>query len=149
MLIYLSIGASLLALFYAGYLAKKLYSMDRGTDKMSHIADAIHSGSMAFLNREYRTLVVFTLAVAVVLALFLGSLETAFAFLVGAVFSAFTGNLGMRIATAANVRTAQAASEDMQKGLKTAFSSGLIMGLSVVGHIHKGRRRRRRPCGQG
>ncbi len=132
MIVYYSIGASLLALMFAAVLTKKLYSQPTGSDKMREIAGAIHEGAMAFLNREYRTLVVFAVVVAALLAAFI-DWRTAVTFLVGAFCSALTGNVGMRIATAANVRTAEAAKEELDKGLKTAFSSGLIMGLCVVG----------------
>jgi len=132
MILYLAILTSFLALFLAGYQAKKIYSLDVGNEKMKEIADAIHKGAMVFLHREYRTLAVFSLVVAGVLYLTL-SWQTALCFLAGAFFSALAGNIGMRVATAANVRTAQAVRKDMAAGLKTAFSSGLIMGLAVVG----------------
>ncbi len=132
MIIGFSIVASILALLYAGYLALKINSKKTGDKKMNEIADAIHDGAMAFLNREYKTLVVFALVVAAVLYLLLDP-RIAVAFLVGAFCSALSGNLGMRIATKANVRTAHAASKSINEGLKIAFSSGLVMGLCVVG----------------
>ncbi len=131
-LVYFSILSSILALVFAAFLTKKLYAMDAGNEKMKEIADAIHTGAMAFLNREYRTLVVFAIAVAAILA-YLINWQTSVTFLFGAFCSALTGNLGMRVATAANVRTTKACEKDIESGLKTAFSSGLIMGLSVVG----------------
>jgi len=106
--------------------------MDEGSQEMKEIASAIHKGAMAFLNREYKTLVVFTLVVSIVLFFFV-NWQTSVTFIFGAVCSALAGNIGMRVATAANVRTAQAVKKDLESGLKTAFSSGLIMGLSVVG----------------
>ncbi|MBD3388263.1 MAG: sodium-translocating pyrophosphatase [Candidatus Altiarchaeales archaeon] len=132
MIIFYAIAASLLALLLAGLKMKNVFSQPEGSERMKEIAEAIHQGSMAFLNREYKTLILFVVVVAAVLAAFL-NVNTAVTFVVGAIFSAAAGNIGMRVATAANVRTAQASSETLQKGLKTAFSSGLIMGLCVVG----------------
>ncbi|MBU0761555.1 MAG: sodium-translocating pyrophosphatase, partial [Candidatus Altiarchaeota archaeon] len=132
MIIQFSIAASLLALLFAGYLAKRIYSLKTGDKKMKEIADAIHEGAMAFLNREYKTLVVFALVVSAVLYIFVDP-RISVAFLIGAFCSALAGNLGMRIATAANVRTAHAVHKSLTEGLKTAFSSGLVMGLCVVG----------------
>jgi K(+)-stimulated pyrophosphate-energized sodium pump len=131
-IIYFSIAASLLALLFAGVLSKRIYSMKRGDKKMQEIADAIHKGAMAFLNREYKTLVIFTVSVALILY-FLIDPRISATFLIGAICSALAGNIGMRIATAANVRTAHAVHKNLTEGLKTAFSSGLVMGMSVVG----------------
>ncbi len=132
MILYLSIATSLACLLYAAYLTKNLFSMDPGNKKMTDIAEAIHIGAMAFLNREYKTLVVFAISVAAILT-YLLSIEIAITFLIGAFCSALAGNIGMRVATAANVRTANAVKKDVASGLKCAFSSGLIMGLTVVG----------------
>ncbi len=122
---------SFIGLLFAGYLTKKIFKYDRGTEKMKEISDAIYKGAMTFLNKEYRVLVFFVIIVAAVLALAIDP-KIAGAFVIGAVFSAFSGNIGMRIATAANARTAQAAKENIGKGLKVAFSSGAVMGLCVV-----------------
>jgi len=131
-IIYLSMGASLVALVYAGYLTKKLFELPAGTKKMTDIADAIHKGAMAFLNREYKTLVLFTVAAAVLLS-YIINWQTSLTFMIGAFCSALAGNVGMRVATAANVRTSNAVKSSLEEGLKVAFSSGLIMGLCVVG----------------
>ncbi|MBD3260223.1 MAG: sodium-translocating pyrophosphatase, partial [Candidatus Altiarchaeales archaeon] len=109
-----------------------------GNEEMKRLSGLIHQGALTFLNSEYRILVVF---ISVVFLLLLGAglttdvmkWESAVVFVVGAVCSAFTGNIGMRIATASNARTTQAAKESVAKGLKIAFSSGLTMGLAVVG----------------
>ncbi len=122
---------SFIGLLFAGYLTRKVYKYDKGTEKMKEISDAIHKGAMTFLNKEYRVLVFFVLVVCVALAIAIDP-RIAGAFIVGAVFSALAGNIGMRIATASNARTAQAAKEKIGKGLTIAFSSGAVMGLSVV-----------------
>ncbi len=122
---------SLIGLIFAGYFVRKVHGYDRGTEKMKEISDAIHKGAMTFLNKEYRVLVFFVIIVGAVLALAIDP-KTAGTFVLGAIFSALAGNIGMRIATASNARTAQAAKEDISKGLKLAFSSGAVMGLSVV-----------------
>ncbi|MFZ5823245.1 MAG: sodium-translocating pyrophosphatase [Bacillota bacterium] len=130
--------AGLLALIVAYMLAAKISRQDPGTDRMKEIAGAIHQGAMAFLNREYRTLVVFVVALAVII-LIAGfttdkmQWQTAIAFVSGALCSVLAGYFGMQVATKANVRTAWAAKSGMNKALDIAFSGGAVMGLSVVG----------------
>lgn len=99
---------------------------------MEEIAGAIREGAMAFLHREYRVLAVFVTVVAVLLASFI-SWHGALAFVVGATLSVSAGNIGMRIATRANVRTAEAARAGLAEGLRMAFRSGAVMGFAVVG----------------
>ncbi|MFA4880725.1 MAG: sodium-translocating pyrophosphatase [Candidatus Doudnabacteria bacterium] len=126
-----SVIIAFLGLLFALFLAVKILRQDAGTEKMREISAAIHEGAMAFLHKEYKILAVFVLVFGFVLYIVLGY-KTAGAFLLGAIFSALVGNIGMRIATRANVRTAQAAAQSVQKGLLLAFSSGSVMGLSVV-----------------
>ncbi len=126
------------ALAVAWFTASAINRGDAGTDRMRQIAGAIQQGAMAFLNREYRVLVVFVLAVAVVI-FGVGVTTTAMnpltavAFLVGAAFSVAAGYAGMQVATRANVRTAQAARTGLVAALGVAFSGGSVMGLAVVG----------------
>ncbi|WP_350344209.1 sodium-translocating pyrophosphatase [Proteinivorax tanatarense] len=120
------------ALIYAFILSQRVTKMDVGTSKMKELSDAIFDGAMAFLNREYKTLVIFVGVVAVILALAL-NWQTAFCFLVGALFSGLAGNIGMRIATKANARTANAAQKGINPALAIAFNGGAVMGMSVVG----------------
>ncbi|MEA1994049.1 MAG: sodium-translocating pyrophosphatase [Euryarchaeota archaeon] len=122
---------SCIGLLFAGYLTKRIFSYDKGTEKMQEISDAIFKGAMTFLNKEYRVLVIFVLAVSVVLAVGRDP-RLAGAFILGAIFSAVSGNIGMRIATASNARTAEASKKNIGKGLNVAFSSGAVMGLCVV-----------------
>ena len=124
----------LVALAYAFILSQKINKMAVGTDRMKELADAITEGAMAFLSKEYKTLSIFVAVVAVILAVAPGlGWQTAVSFLVGAIFSAVAGNIGMRVATKANVRTANAAREGMNPALQVAFSGGAVMGMAVVG----------------
>ncbi|WP_129596222.1 sodium-translocating pyrophosphatase [Anaerophilus nitritogenes] len=121
------------ALIFAFMLAAKIDKVDVGTERMKEISTYIYEGSMAFLSREYKTLVIFVIALFVALIFGVG-VQTAICFLVGACFSALAGFFGMKVATKANVRTANAAREGgMNKALGVAFSGGAVMGMSVVG----------------
>lgn len=129
-----SVLIALLGLAFAGYLAFSLSKQKVENEKAKEIASYIHEGAMTFLNKEYKILAIFVLIVAVLLWLVPDlSWKTSVTFIAGAVFSVLAGNIGMRIATVANVKTAEAAKDDLYKGLKVAFSSGSVMGLSVVG----------------
>jgi K(+)-stimulated pyrophosphate-energized sodium pump len=123
---------AVIALFFAGIIALRVLKLDPGTEKMKEISDAVHQGAMTFLNREYKMLVIFAVVVTAVIALSI-NWETAVCFAVGAVFSALSGNIGMRVATSANARTAQAAKKSINSGLRAAFNSGTVMGMCVVG----------------
>ncbi len=127
-------GVGVLALLFALYLVvTKINTVDVGTERMKEIATYIQKGAMAFLLREYRALAVFVAVLAVVIWVGLG-IPTMIAFVLGAVFSTLAGFIGMRVATKANVRTANAAKESgMNKALSVAFSGGAVMGMSVVG----------------
>ena len=132
--ILISILISLLALISAAGLALFIKRKPSGTDLMKELSKIIHDGAMTFLKKEYKVLAVFITIVFLVLLFVLpAGYKIAFAFLLGGIFSALAGNLGMRIATIANAKTAWAVKKDTQKGLRIAFSSGLVMGLSVVG----------------
>ena len=124
-----------IALLFTIGLTFAVLKKKRGNKKMVEISDAIRQGAMAYLNRQYKMIIVFVIVLAVILALVMGedSLKIAFAFLIGASFSSAAGYLGMNIATKANSRTTQAAREGLNKGLRVAFSSGAVMGLTVVG----------------
>jgi len=138
MMEYLGLAIGLLSLFVALLFALYVKKQDEGTGRMVEISQYIRKGAMTFLNREYRYLVVYIIVVSIFLYLLSILSEgvshyTFIAFIVGAIFSALSGNIGMRIATLANVRTAKAVEKDMHSGLKIAFSSGAVMGLTVVG----------------
>ena len=123
--------AAVIGFGVALYLARWVLKQDPGNDRMQEISKATQEGALAFLMREYRVLVVFALVVAVVLGMAVAWL-TAVAFLTGAVLSAAAGYIGMYVATRANSRTAQAATEGVHKALTIAFRSGLTMGLTVA-----------------
>ena len=102
--------------------------------RIAEIGGFIRSGAMAYLRRQYMVLAVFVAALAVALAVIPGlGLPTALAFVMGALFSVIAGYCGMRAATAANTRTAQAAGQGLEAAFRAAFSGGSVMGLMVVG----------------
>jgi len=128
---------SILALGFALYLALSILKMDEGTDKMKEIAQAVRVGAQAYLKRQYLGVsmffvVVFFILLAMALKNYL-VMFVPFAFLTGGFFSGLSGFIGMTIATQSSNRTAQAASKSLNSGLRVAFSSGAVMGLTVVG----------------
>ena len=187
-----------------GMQAKKVMTYSEGTERMQKIAASIRAGANAYLKQQYTTVVKVFVVVFIILLIIafasggkMLSQFTPFAFLTGGIWSMLAGFIGMKIATNSNARTAQAASESLNKGLRVAFSSGSVMGFTVVGlgmlditlwffilryvlrhqrsrpagqhhgherhgrllhgpvrpcgrrHLHQGRRRGRRPGGQG
>jgi K(+)-stimulated pyrophosphate-energized sodium pump len=131
-----ALGAGLLALLFALWKSSWINRQDAGTERMREIGAAVREGAMAFLSREYRVLAIFVVGVAVLL--YLGNMRdgaqlTALSFVVGALCSGLAGFLGMRVATAANMRTTQAARSSLTAALGVAFSGGAVMGMSVVG----------------
>lgn len=133
------IGAGVLALVYAYLKSVSINKAEVGTPLMSEIAGHIREGAMAFLKREYTVLAVFVVVVAGLLAWQnSGDPEStspliAFSFVMGAICSGLAGYFGMRIATSANVRTANAARSSLNKALSIAFGGGSVMGMCVVG----------------
>lgn len=125
------------ALVFAGFKSRRVNAAHAGNEKMQEISQAIREGAMAFLKREYRLLAYFVAAVALCLALSnMGNpvmMLQAVSFVVGAFCSGLAGYFGMRMATAANVRTTAAAQDSLTKALNIAFSGGSVMGMSVVG----------------
>ena len=132
-LLIVAILSGLLALAFAFYLSGTINKVSEGTDRMKEISSFIHEGAMAFLMREYKTLIVFVLVLFAVLTFGI-NLLTGVCFLIGAAFSTLAGFFGMKVATKANVRTANAARESGMSGaLSVAFSGGAVMGMCVVG----------------
>ena len=124
----------LLGLLFAVYLAAKVNRQDPGTERMKEISSAISDGAQAFLTAEYKILVVFVGVLFVLIGIGIGNWITAVCFVVGALFSTLAGFCGMKVATRANVRTANAAREKgMNKALSIAFSGGAVMGMCVAG----------------
>ncbi|NMB07688.1 MAG: sodium-translocating pyrophosphatase [Tissierellia bacterium] len=123
----------IIALIFAYFKASSIEKVSPGNERMKEIASYIEEGAMAFLKREYRVLLIFVIALFIIL-IFAINWQTAVSFLVGALFSALAGYAGMKVATKANVRTANSAMESgMNKALNVAFSGGAVMGMSVVG----------------
>jgi len=132
------VGAALAGL-YALLQTRKVLSFSEGSEKMKKIASSIREGANAYLQRQYKTVLpVFAVIFVILMVLAFaskGSLLsqfTPFAFLTGGVWSLLAGFIGMKIATHANARTAQAASEGLNRGLRVAFSAGSVMGFTVV-----------------
>jgi K(+)-stimulated pyrophosphate-energized sodium pump len=129
----------IVALLFATYLFFTVKKQNPGSAKMVELSTAIREGAMAFLKAEYKVLVIFVVIVAALLfvaSFFEGAnIEPwlSLAFVIGAGFSALAGNIGMRMATMANARTAEATKSHLSKGLAVAFSSGAVMGMCVVG----------------
>ncbi|WP_283591531.1 sodium-translocating pyrophosphatase [Clostridium butanoliproducens] len=128
----LGIVGGVLAIIFAFYLSKTIVKEKEGNDRMIEIASYIKEGSMAFLRKEYTYLSVFIVIVVILLSIFI-NFQTGISFLCGAIFSILAGYFGMKIATSANVRTAEAAKHGISKALSIAFSGGAVMGMSVVG----------------
>ena len=137
MMIWMPVAMAILGLAYM--LIKKSWVMkqDAGDGKMKEISDHIYEGALAFLNAEYRLLTYFVIGASIVLAGIAFYMQTTylivFAFVIGAIFSAFAGNMGMKIATKTNVRTTQAAKTSLPNALKVSFGGGTVMGLGVAG----------------
>lgn len=128
---------SLLALCFAFIMAKKVLKEDKGTEKMAKISGSIKQGANAYLKRQYRVVFFFFAGMFVILCIMaaLGFLTwfVPFAFITGGFFSGLSGFVGMKIATNANCRTANACMQGLNRGLRVAFSAGSVMGFTVVG----------------
>jgi len=132
--VFLAIGAGILALGLAVVFVRYVLNQDEGTAQMKEIAGAIKEGAIAFLHKEYQILAVFIAIVTIVLV-FIPDLEwpSAICFLFGAICSMAAGYAGMSIATSSNARTAWAAKESLNNGLRLSFRAGAVMGFTVVG----------------
>jgi len=137
-LLYLAPLAGLLSLVFAGIFAKKVLKSDPGTPEMQEISGAIQEGAMAYLNRQYKTIAIVAVILAVIMFIVMPkesgmNLKTTGGFLAGAVSSALAGYIGMNVSVRANVRTAQKAKEGLQGAMDVAFKGGAVTGLAVVG----------------
>ena len=137
-MIYMPILMAVIGLLYM--LVKKTWVLkqDAGDGKMKEISDYIYEGALAFLKAEYKLLAIFVVIVSVLLAIVAYFIDTTHwlivvAFIFGAIFSAFAGNIGMKIATKTNIRTTQAAKTSLPKALNISFGGGTVMGLGVAG----------------
>ena len=142
-LFWLGVVGALIALLFAWSQARRVKKFSEGTPLMEKIAAAIRKGANAYLRRQYKTVAIIFAIIAVVLAVLayvpwidgegLVNKFVPFAFVTGGFYSCMAGFVGMRIATSANARTANAASESLNRGLRVAISSGSVMGFTVVG----------------
>ncbi|SMC41187.1 sodium-translocating pyrophosphatase [Sporomusa malonica] len=131
-LLYIAPVAGLVALAFAGYLMSSVLKESPGNAKMQEISQAIFEGAMAFLNRQYKTLIPFTIVIFFVL-FFVDGYKLAVSFLVGAISSAIAGYVGMTATTKSNARTTEAARTSLNKALGVSFRAGAVMGMSVAG----------------
>lgn len=137
-LLWLAPLGAVCALIFAFFLALRVLKQPEGTDEMKRISSAIRRGANAYLRRQYLCVaIIFVVIFAILLALYffdlLPSIFIPFAFITGGFFSAMAGFIGMKIATASNARTANAAMNSINSGLRVAFSAGAVMGFVVVG----------------
>ncbi|MGB1449675.1 MAG: sodium-translocating pyrophosphatase [Flavobacteriaceae bacterium] len=137
-IIYLPLLLSVVGLAYMLLRASWVKKQDAGNERMVEISTAIKEGALAFLNAEYRLLFIFVVIASIALYGISMVVDTTSwmivpAFVLGAAFSAFAGNIGMRIATEANARTAEAAKTSLPKALQVSFGGGTVMGLGVAG----------------
>jgi K(+)-stimulated pyrophosphate-energized sodium pump len=137
-IIYVPIALAALGLLFMLVKMSWVKKQSAGSERMQFISKSIKEGALAFLNAEYRLLVIFAVIAAVLLFVVSTMVESTHwmivpAFIFGAVFSALAGNIGMRIATEANARTAEAAKTSLPQALKVSFGGGTVMGLGVAG----------------
>lgn len=136
--IYLAPVLGLVGLIVMGFKLRWVHKQDSGSPEMRAVANHIREGALAFLSAEYKILSLFTIVSGLLLGIVSIVVATThgfiiIAFVIGAFFSALAGNIGMRIATAANVRTTQAARSSLSKALSISFTGGSVMGLGVAG----------------
>lgn len=133
-LYYLAPLAGLVSLIFAGFFASSVLKEGTGSKEMQKISAAIQEGAMAYLNRQYKTIAIVAIILAVLIFVLLPDGDKiAIGFLVGAISSAIAGYIGMNVSVRANVRTAHAASGGLQKAMHVAFRGGAVTGLAVVG----------------
>jgi K(+)-stimulated pyrophosphate-energized sodium pump len=137
-MIYVPIFMAIIGLIFMAIKRSWVLKQDPGDGKMKEISDYIYEGALAFLKAEYRLLAIFVVIASIVLAAMSFIFQTTnilivVAFIFGAFFSAFAGNMGMKIATKTNVRTTQAARTSLPQALKVSFGGGTVMGLGVAG----------------
>lgn len=129
---WLIIAAGVLAILYGAFTVRSILAADPGNERMQEIASAIQAGASAYLNRQYTTIAIVGVVIAVLVYFLLG-LKVSIGFVVGATLSGVAGYIGMLVSVRANVRTTQAASTSLAAGLSMAFRSGAVTGMLVAG----------------
>ncbi|HEX5238467.1 MAG TPA: sodium-translocating pyrophosphatase [Sphingomicrobium sp.] len=131
-LLYIAIACGVIAVLYGIVTSRQVLAMSPGNQRMVEVSAAIQEGAGAYLRRQYTTIAIVGIIVAIIIGIFLKPLS-AIAFLIGAILSGSAGFIGMNISVRANVRTAEAARKSLQSGLTTAFRAGAVTGLLVAG----------------
>ncbi|MYF07687.1 MAG: sodium-translocating pyrophosphatase [Rhodospirillaceae bacterium] len=129
---YFALVCALLAVVYGIVTSRSVLSADAGNERMQEIAAAVQEGARAYLNRQYMTIAIAGVAIAIIVALLLG-VWVAVGFAIGAILSGAAGYIGMNVSVRANVRTAEAARQGLAQGLRIAFQAGAVTGMLVAG----------------
>jgi K(+)-stimulated pyrophosphate-energized sodium pump len=130
-LLYIIPLAGIIGLLFAGYLTWSIFRKDKGTPEMQEIGEAIRVGAMAYLARQYKTIAIISVILAIIISLGI-RLEVGIAFLLGAFFSALSGYIGMYVSVNSNIRTASGARRSLNEALIISFRGGAVSGLAVV-----------------